>query len=71
MYILWSTANGGWFTRNATYSSESSAAFQMPWEEALRFCRTRYQASNPTGGAGYGVIPVRVEDLEAIANATP
>lgn len=64
MYVLWNTVLGGWFTKSATYHSDFNKAQQFDWAEAEKFCRTRKQ--DVGDHIMYGMLPVRVEDLEKL-----
>lgn len=60
MYILWSGRLQGWLTRGSTYSSDQAEARRFPRDEAIEMCKRHKQQ------AGYGLLPVREEDLAAI-----
>lgn len=60
MYILWSPRLQGWFTRSHTYSSDQAEAKQLTRDEALALARKHKNQG------GYNLLPVRLEDLEAI-----
>lgn len=61
-YCLWSAALGGWMTRASTYSSVFSQARRFTRDEALDFCRIHVHND------AFGMIPVRVDDLEEVKN---
>lgn len=62
MYVLWSTRSGGWLTKGGTYSSEFASAEQFTYEKALDRCKI-----HKGGMAQYGLLPVAVAILEALA----
>lgn len=59
-YILYSVKVGGWFTISSTYSSDWKHARRYSKDEALEL------AAKQKSQTGFGLIPVRVEDLEAL-----
>lgn len=60
MYILYSPKLGGWFSKSSNYTSDYREAKQFPREEALFFCLPHKSSD------GFGMIPVSLDDLEAI-----
>lgn len=60
MYILYNINSRGYFTRSSTYSSNWQDAKQLPRDEAIAL------AKRHKNHAGYGMILVRLEDMEAL-----
>lgn len=59
-YLLWSGKMQGWFTTSGTYGSDLDNAARLPRDEALAIAK-RHKTQ-----AGHGMMPVRLEDLEAV-----
>jgi len=60
IYLLYSPRSGGWLTSSSTYSSDYRDAKVLSREDALAMCKRQKDR------AGYGMIPVRQEDLLAV-----
>jgi hypothetical protein len=60
IYLLYSPRSGGWLTSSSNYSSDYREAKTFDRDDALAMCKRHKDR------AGYGMIPVRQEDLLAL-----
>lgn len=59
-YVLLSMRAGGWFTRQATYSSELADAHVLNEKDAFDYCRLHISQGK------LGMVPVRLSDLRRV-----
>lgn len=62
MFILYSLRAGGWLTPSGTYVSSIDKALRVPYDEAIRICRSHFE---PLDGS-FGVLPVSLDALDKV-----